>query len=255
MNINIKCDTSKKLLTNGKICKEDIIVTAEREFVTGTFINTPMEQDAIRMVGLTLEDIIHTAINLGGGGDSIGKIEKGTDIFLSRKYNWTIEPADALEGGSPVSDYADYYKVKADFTVTCNGIKTPHIYLDRSTTKLDQYGEFRPPIIATIYGCTNYTNCVGVYAADATEYTYAGCHDHWGYVQLGGANIGDGYTELDPTVIPHDESTVVISRGNLCRNAETFLTAGQYKLVMFEGDINQTEPYTALAESFPFTLQ
>jgi hypothetical protein len=119
---------------------------------------------------------------------------------------------------------------------------------------VDEYGELRPPILATLYGCNDYANWVGICNADTTEYNYEAVHDHWGYVQLGGDNIGGVYTELDTTLIPHDESTVVISRSNLCRQGSSVLTAGRYKLVLFKYDIYGANSYEVIAESAPFTL-
>lgn len=179
------------------------------------------------------------------------KIARHSILRLSKKYAWSftgkVEEATSSEEG-----YKDII-VKGMVILSFKGVAAPVIELDRTSTPVDEHGELRPPIVAKISGCSSYDAWVGICDADTTEYTYETVHDHWGYVQLGGDGTGCVYAELDTSLIPPANSTVVISRGNLCRNGASVLAPGNYKLVLFSTNLFNTDTYEAIAEA-PFTL-
>ena len=231
---------------------DDMAQHAGREWVYGTFANVPTGEYQIKVFSNIEHFTRFWPAPRQVAEDSTVLVEKYSYIILPYEYNWQIEPAENLTAG-PNSITAGLYFVKGDFTVTCLGKKQASITLGRESTFIDEWGELRPPIIAKIYGCTTYDAWVGICDADTTEYTYDKVHDHWGYVQFGGDGTGGVYDRLETNVIPPDGSTVIISRGNLCRNGNSVLTRGNYKLVLFKTSLFDTDVYEAIAEAY-FTL-
>ena len=227
---------------------------AGREWVEGIFNDIPQGDYEILVFANTLEHTIQAPVRIYDGS-SMALVEKYSYVKLPRAYNWVIEPAENLVQASIYGDEQDYYLVKGDFSVTCTGKKFPFIILDRNTSPVDEYGELRPPIVAKIYGTPTYASWVGICDEDVTDYSYDKVHDHWGFVQLGGDNIGGVYQELNTSLIPPDGINVVISRGNLCRNGNSVLTPGKYKIVLFRDNIygDSDGTYDAVATA-SFTL-
>lgn len=244
---NIADAIREKTHTTGKVNLDQMAEHARREFVKGYFSNLPIDESAVRAVVSTLEGNINTAVNLGTGGDSYVEVEKYTHLYLSRKYNWTIEPADALVGGEDLSDYIDYYWVQGDFKVTCNGIKEPRIYVNKYSTVVDENGEFRPPLLVSVWGCTQYNEWIGIFSKDTEVFNKGTLLDHWGYVQIGGREYDS--VLLNPDFVPDNNTTVIVSQSNLCPEKTIALTAGEYILALCQGDPNGDDDFAVISSA------